>query len=83
MSDSNTTTATKPVKVSSYRGESTYTFGKWLVYTKRRSESTYSCGMRRTTSWTTWSAHTRGTEDAKFADGTGGIRDAAKALAKL
>jgi hypothetical protein len=41
INQAETTAAPKLVKVRSYKGEATYTFGDYRIYTERKSSGTY------------------------------------------
>jgi hypothetical protein len=75
-------TATKPVKVTSYKGETTYRLGDWLIYTESRTDRSYSCGLTKVTNYTVFTGHTT-TGDGRTIKGSGGIKAAQVAIAKL
>jgi hypothetical protein len=75
-------TLPKPVKISQYKNESTYRVGDWSVNVERKSNSTFSCGLRRTTSRSIWHAF-NSTDGRKFSFESGGIKQAVEKLSKL
>lgn len=71
----------KAVKVSSHKNEASYTFGDWMIYVERRQSSTYACGLRRTVSSSTWSAHNKA-DGRSLSFQSGGIKQAVARLSK-
>jgi hypothetical protein len=65
-------TTEKPVKVSSYRGETIYTYKGHRIYTERKTERTYSCGLCRSTSWTSTHVGSKAI--------SGGLKDAVRLI---
>lgn len=76
-------TTTKPRKISTHKAQTVYRFGDWMVYTERKTSSTYACGLRKSQSFTVWNAHTCDAAVTSYANGSGGIKAAALKLAKL
>ena len=72
-------------KLSDFRGEATYKYGKWRISTKKMREYRYAGGTRKATNWTSWNAYSTDPADdpTKIITGTGGANFAAKELDKL
>jgi hypothetical protein len=74
----------RPTLVSKNKNETTYRYGRWLITTTKKSESTFAGGLRKTTNWTVWNAIDMVTNDPKdMREGTGGIIAAQKELDKV
>jgi hypothetical protein len=74
----------KPTLVSKNKNETTYRYGRWLITTTKKSESTFAGGLRKTTNWTVWNAIDMVTNDPNdMREGTGGIVAAQKELDKV
>jgi hypothetical protein len=74
--------AAKPTKVTSFKGETTYRLGDWLIYTESRTDRSYSCGLSRVSHYTVFTGHTTN-GDGRTIKGTGGIKAAQAEIEKL
>jgi hypothetical protein len=62
----------KPIKVSSYRNEATYTYNGRYITTERKTDRKYACGLVRSTSYTSTRV------DGKMI--SGGLKDAVRMI---
>jgi hypothetical protein len=72
---------TKLVKIGSYKSETTYRIGKWLVTVERKSSTAYACGSSKTQTWSQWSAiNMENLNVSENKSGMGGIKQAVEKL---
>jgi len=75
----------KPIKVSSYKGNTLYRIGKWSVKVTTKTVSERAgCGFRKTSTVSDWYAMDR--EDpinGQSFEGSGGMRNALKKLSSI